>query len=76
MTIHWAELAKVAWVSLAFAVGIAVVFSLGVLGMSQVEAGRSGSAARTTALGLAGACFAACVAAAAYGIYLIVPQFH
>lgn len=77
ISISWSDLAKVAEVSLAFSVGIVVVFALGVLGLSRVAAvrtGRSGSAA--AAFTLAGACFAACATAAAYGIWLIVPQFH
>ncbi len=77
VSINWGDLAKVAEVSLAFSIGIVVVFALGVLGLSRVEAvrtGRSGSA--TGGYALAGACFAACAAAAAYGIWLIVPQFH
>lgn len=75
MSINWADLARVAWVSLAFAVGISVVFALGVIGAGQVEQHRSGGAG-VLAYGVAGLCFAICAAAAVYGIYLIVPQFH
>jgi hypothetical protein len=77
--IHWSGLLKVAEVSLLFGVGIVAVFTLGVLGMSKAEAARSapsGSAVRVTGLAVAGVAFAACAAALAYGLYLIVPQFH
>lgn len=77
ISINWGDLAKVAEVSLAFTVGIVVVFALGVLGLSRVaavRAGRTGSAPGGYAL--AGVAFAACAAAALYGIWLIVPQFH
>jgi hypothetical protein len=79
--IHWADLVKVAWVSLAFGAGIAVVFALGVVGAAQVEADRVGAARATAASRvrgylIAGSCFTACAAAALFGIYLIVPQFH
>lgn len=77
--IHWADLAKVAWVSLAFGAGIAVVFALGVVGTAQVEAAKSArsvTAIRLRGYLIAGTCFAACAAAALFGIYLIVPQFH
>jgi hypothetical protein len=77
--IHWADLVKVAWVSLAFGAGIAVVFALGVVGAAQVETSRAGTAratARVRGYLIAGSCFAACAAAAPFGTYLIVPQFH
>ena len=76
ISINWADLGKVAGVSLAFSVGIAIVFALGVLGLSRVEAGRTRSGSAAASYTLAGACFASCAAAALYGIYLIVPQFH
>jgi hypothetical protein len=80
ISINWADLGKVAEVAGAFAIGIAVVFTLGVLAMSRFDAARdtgSGATARTNPVGvlLAGVCFAACLAAAGYGIYLIVPQW-
>jgi hypothetical protein len=65
--IKWDELAQVAAVSLAFAVGIVVVFSFGVL-----SAGRGSILARTSA----GIAFTLCAVAAAYGLYLLIPQFH
>jgi hypothetical protein len=77
--IKWSGLVKVAEVSLVFGVGIVVVFALGVIGMSRAEAARtapSGSSARVTGLAIAGIAFAACAAAALYGLYLLIPQFH
>ena len=81
MSVHWAELGKVAWVSLAFGAGIAVVFALGVLGAgatsrSGVTVGERSGAARVRGYAVAATCFTACAAAALFGIYLIVPQFH
>jgi hypothetical protein len=74
--IHWAALFKVAGVSLAFGVGVVAVFAVGVLALSQVEAARAGGRSIRTGWALAGAAFLICAAAAAYGLYLIIPQFH
>lgn len=72
MKIDWAALGSVFGVSLAFTVGLVVLFTLGINGLSRREkaAARGGSAA----LAVTGAyvCFAACAAAVAYGIHLIV----
>jgi len=79
ISIHWADLFKVAEVSLAFGVGIVVVFALGVIGLSRLDAARAGEAstrARIGGVALAGLAFAVCASAALYGLYLIVPQFH
>ncbi|MGI8666087.1 MAG: hypothetical protein ACR2N4_08670 [Jatrophihabitans sp.] len=80
MSIDWTALVKVAGVSLAFGVGIVAVFSLGLLGLSQLPAAPAAGAGhparpvgRTL---LAGLCFAGCAAAVVYGLWLIVPQFH
>ncbi|MGC0355582.1 hypothetical protein RKD25_002871 [Streptomyces sp. SAI-124] len=55
-----------------------VVFALGVLGLARFEGARADGGGGTSALGIAqaGLCFLACTAVVAYGIYLIVPQFH
>ena len=74
--IHWAALFKVAGVSLAFGVGVVVVFAVGVLALSQVEAARAGGRVPRTGYALAGVAFLVCLAAVAYGLYLIIPQFH
>jgi hypothetical protein len=78
MQVDWTALGEVTAVSIAVTVGVVVVFALGVLGVSRVEAVRESDAGGTHALGVAqaGLCFLACAAVVAYGIYLIVPQFH
>ena len=72
MQIKWADLGQVAEVSFAFGVGIAVVFTVGVLALSRVPDGRS----RAVAVSGAATAFALCAAAVAYGLYLLIPQFH
>ncbi|MFG3144621.1 hypothetical protein [Streptomyces sp. NPDC048243] len=81
MHLDWTALGEVAAVSTGVTVAVVVVFALGVLGLARVEAAREGAAdtgAPGGALGItqAGLCFLACAAVVAYGIYLIVPQFH
>ncbi|MFK0023216.1 hypothetical protein [Streptomyces sp. NPDC090798] len=78
MHVNWSALGEVTAVSVAVTVGVVVVFALGVLGVSQIEAAREKDAGGTHALGFAraGLSFLACAAVVAYGIYLIVPQFH
>jgi hypothetical protein len=77
MDIKWSALAEVALVSFGVGVGIVVIFAVGVLAWSP-GSGENGAGARGGALGnaAAGLCFLACALIAAYGIYLIVPQFH
>ncbi|MEU6341431.1 MULTISPECIES: hypothetical protein [unclassified Streptomyces] len=73
MHLDWSALGEVAAVSTGVTVGVVVVFALGVLGLSRAEASRDGA---TLSYATAGLCFLACAAVVAYGIYLIVPQFH
>ncbi|MER6193066.1 hypothetical protein [Streptomyces cyaneofuscatus] len=78
MKIDWAALASVFGVSLVVTVALVGLFTLGIVALSKLSApagsttggasGGSAALARTSAY----ACFAACVAAVAYGIYLIV----
>ncbi len=77
MNLDWTALGQVTAVSLAVTVAVVVVFALGVLGLARYEGAREGEGG-TSGLGLAqaGLCFVACAAVVAYGIYLIVPQFH
>ncbi|MFD7501270.1 hypothetical protein ACWC5C_21440 [Streptomyces sp. NPDC001700] len=77
MHLDWNALGQVAAVSIGVTVAVVTVFALGVLGLARVEAAREENGTGST-LGLtqAGLCFAACAAVVAYGIYLIVPQFH
>ncbi|MGW7818416.1 hypothetical protein ACWGLF_09845 [Streptomyces puniciscabiei] len=74
MHVDWSALGKVAAVSLGVTVAVVVVFTFGVLGLSRAESGRGGSA--TAGRAAAGLCFLACATVVAYGICLIVPQFH
>ncbi|MCW2864404.1 MAG: hypothetical protein JWP48_6112 [Actinoallomurus sp.] len=78
MDIKWSALSEVALVSFGAGVGIVVIFAVGALAWSQGGSGEDEAAARGGALGNAAAavCFLACALIAAYGIYLIVPQFH
>ncbi|MEV0218547.1 hypothetical protein [Streptomyces sp. NPDC050704] len=77
MQLDWTALGEVAAVSTGVTIGVVVVFALGVLGLARVEAAREGDAGTdAVGLGVAGLCFLACAAVVAYGIYLIVPQFH
>ncbi|ELS56363.1 hypothetical protein [Streptomyces viridochromogenes] len=77
MNLDWTALGQVAAVSLAATVAVVTVFALGVLGLARYEGARE-EGGGTSALGLAQAalCFLACGAVVAYGIRLIVPQFH
>ncbi|GHA12379.1 hypothetical protein ACFOOM_25910 [Streptomyces echinoruber] len=74
MTIDWAALGSVFGVSLAVTVGLVVLFTLGIAGLSRRE--RAAAQGGSAALAAAGAyvCFAACAAAVAYGIHLIVAK--
>jgi hypothetical protein len=76
MDIKWTALGEVALVSFAVGVGIVVICAVGVLASAQ--GGEDGGTARGGGLAnaAAGLCFLACALIAAYGIYLIVPQFH
>ncbi|MCD7439207.1 hypothetical protein K4B79_13325 [Streptomyces lincolnensis] len=86
MSLDWTALGQVTAVSIGVTVAVVVVFALGVLGLGRLEGAREqeatgeggGEGGGTSALGFAQAtlCFAACAAVVAYGIYLIVPQFH
>lgn len=70
MTIDWNALWDVfAWTLLS-TIGLVGVFTLGILGMSRREGGEA------AVLNRAGGwiCFAACAAAVAYGIHLIVSK--
>ncbi len=89
MSIDFSSIGIVAGVGFVAAVGIVLVYTLGLrlLGTGQPvdaagerteyrdETPRSG---HTPAAALAGAvvCFAVCAAAVLYGIWLTIPQFH
>ncbi|MFJ6728971.1 MULTISPECIES: hypothetical protein [unclassified Streptomyces] len=72
MKIDWAALGSVFGVSLVVTVALVGLFTLGIMGLSRRE--RAAAQGGTAALAVTGAyaCFAACAAAVAYGISLIV----
>ena len=80
MDIKWSALGEVAVVSFAVGVAIVVIFSVGVLASAQGDEdgapARDGVRGGTLGNAAAALCFLACALIAAYGIYLIVPQFH
>jgi hypothetical protein len=77
MHIKWGALAGTAGVSFCITVAVVAVFALGTLALSRRESAREAAAAAgrdgggTLALGAALTCFATCVVAVGYGIYLI-----
>ena len=77
MSIDWTALGQVTAVSVGVTVAVVVVFALGVLGLARFEGAREdGGSTSTLGVAQAGLCFLACAAVVAYGICLIVPQFH
>ncbi|MFE2096482.1 MULTISPECIES: hypothetical protein [unclassified Streptomyces] len=74
MKIDWAALGSVFGVSLAFTVGLVALFTLGVNGLSRREKATEQGGSAALAVTGAYVCFAACAAAVAYGIYLIVAK--
>ncbi|KUN87453.1 MULTISPECIES: hypothetical protein [Streptomyces] len=72
MDIDWAALGSVFGVSLVVTVALVALFTLGVMGLSRQE--RATAEGGSAGLAVTGAyvCFAACAAAVAYGISLIV----
>ncbi|MDV9177791.1 hypothetical protein R6V09_47680 [Streptomyces sp. W16] len=72
MHIDWAALGSVFGVSLVATVALVAVFTLGITALSRRERATAQGDSATLALTGAYACFAACAAAVAYGIYIIV----
>lgn len=77
MNIDWAALGSVFGVSLVATIGLVGLFTLGIVGLSKGAApatGATATASGSVALARTGAyvCFALCVAAVSYGIYMIV----
>ncbi|WP_405800257.1 hypothetical protein [Streptomyces sp. NBC_01506] len=80
MNIDWAALGSVFGVSLVATVALVGLFTLGIVGLSKGAAPAEGSTATgstatgSVALARTGAyvCFALCLAAVSYGIYMIV----
>ncbi|MGW5657416.1 hypothetical protein [Streptomyces humi] len=76
MSIDWTSLGQVTAVSIGVTFAVVVVFAFGVLGLSRYEGAKEQGGTSTAGIAQAGLCFLACTAVVAYGIYLIVPQFH
>ncbi|MEU9153892.1 hypothetical protein AB0D59_25870 [Streptomyces sp. NPDC048417] len=76
MSIDWTSLGQVAAVSIGVTFAVVVVFAFGVLGLARYEGAKEQGGTSTVGVAQAGLCFLACAAVVAYGIYLIVPQFH
>ena len=72
MQIDWEALGSVFGVSLVVTVGLVALFTLGIMGLSRQERATAHGGSAALAVTGAYACFAACAAAVAYGIYLIV----
>ncbi|MFJ7153030.1 hypothetical protein ACIQVT_33350 [Streptomyces sp. NPDC100445] len=74
MKIDWAALGSVFGVSLVATVGLVTLFTLGVAGLNRRE--KAAAQGGTAGLAVTGAylCFAACAAAVAYGIHLVVAK--
>jgi hypothetical protein len=72
MHIDWAALGSVFGVSLVATVSLVAVFTLGITALSRRERATAQGDSATLALTGAYVCFAACAAAVAYGISLIV----
>ncbi|MFD0314157.1 hypothetical protein [Streptomyces flavalbus] len=72
MKIDWAALGSVFGVSLVATVALVALFTLGIAGLSRHERATQRGGSDAVAVTGAYACFAACAAAVAYGIYLIV----
>jgi hypothetical protein len=75
MTINWGALGLVAVSTITAAIAIVGLFSLGVAALTSAQRSRGGTAA--TLPTVAGyACLGVSGLIAAYGLYLIIPQFH
>ncbi|MEG3631532.1 hypothetical protein [Streptomyces poriticola] len=72
MKIDWAALGSVFGVSLVATVALVGLFTLGISGLARRERAAAQGGGAALAVTGAYACFAACAAAVAYGIYLIV----
>jgi hypothetical protein len=74
MKIDWSALGSVFGTSLVFTVALVSLFTLGINGLARRE--KAAAKGDSAALAVTGAyvCFAACAAAVAYGIYLIVSK--
>jgi ABC-type nickel/cobalt efflux system permease component RcnA len=76
MHVKWGSLGEIFVVSFGVTVLVVVVFALGILAASARQAAQEYDRSTTTSTAAAAACFAACAGIVAYGLYLIIPQFH
>jgi hypothetical protein len=67
VNIDWAAFGTVFGATVVATVGLVGLFTLGIVGVSKQQAADGGAVRRVSGY----ACFALCVAAVAYGIYLI-----
>jgi hypothetical protein len=74
MKIDWAALGSVFGVSLGVTVGLVALFTLGIAGLSRRERAAAQGGSATFSVAGAYVCFAACAAAVAYGIHLIMAK--
>ncbi|MFC7795515.1 hypothetical protein [Streptomyces cinereoruber] len=72
MKIDWAALGSVFGVSLVATVVLVGLFTLGIVGLTKQEEAEARRGSAALARSGAYACFGLCLAAVAYGIYLIV----
>ncbi|WP_432019010.1 hypothetical protein [Streptomyces sp. 1222.5] len=77
MNVKWDDIGDVSLASFGVTIAVVVLFSLGIVAWSRAGGPRGGSAGggqARVAMGAAVLCFAACLAVAAYGIGIIVPD--
>ncbi|MFF7471285.1 hypothetical protein [Streptomyces sp. NPDC008092] len=74
MNIDWAAIGSVFGVSLVATVGLVALFTLGIKGLSARERAAAQGDSAVLAVTAAYLCFAACAAAVAWGIHLIVAK--
>lgn len=72
MHINWAALGEVFVVSFAVTVGVALLFTGGVLALSARAARQEREASSVVQQAVSGLCFTACAGIVLYGVYLIV----
>jgi hypothetical protein len=72
MKVDWMALGAVFAVSIGVVLGLVVLFSVGLRGVSAREAARESGGNGVSGTITAGLSFAACVAVVLFGIYLIV----
>ncbi|WNV82560.1 hypothetical protein [Umezawaea sp. Da 62-37] len=72
MKVDWAALGAVFGVSIVVVLGLVLLFSIGLRGVSAREAAREGGQSGVNGTIAAAISFAACAAVVLFGLYLIV----